>query len=71
MESKTERIAQGIEVIQQENGHVFINLNGHVQFFAQGFDYAVQMLAETHATGRQWNYFSDPLKYVEGATEKL
>ena len=61
---KTETIARGIEVIQDEQNNVYVNLNGHVLNFPWSFEDAAQWLAEVHAKGRQCLYGSDPLYYV-------
>ena len=61
---KTETIARGIEVIQDEQSNVYLNLNGYVHNFPGSFERATQLLAEVHSEGRQCLYGSDPFYYV-------
>ena len=61
---RTETIARGIEVIEDENKNVYLNLNGFVHNYPGAFDLATQLLAEVHANGHQSSYGSDPLYYV-------
>ena len=70
--TKTEKIAQAVEVLETEDGDVYVNVCGTIlNLNSRDFEGSVQIMAEVHGGGFQYNYGSDPLKYVKGATEKF
>lgn len=73
MEDRTERIAAGVEIIEQNNkffwvtgGRAFVEYEG-----SHSFEAAVQAAAEYHASANQNKVMGDPMRYVEGAAEKF
>lgn len=67
--TRTEKIAQAVEVMETEEGDVYVNVCGTVlNLNTTDFEGTVQIMSEVHAGGFQYNYGSDPLYYVKGVT---
>ena len=68
---RTERICQGVEIIENEQG-VWAVQNGTAVHFEKEitFEQVVHTYADAVHRGTQRNWGQDPMKYVKGAADE-